>query len=504
MRLVSTGGRAFASTVVLHLCMVAAAQAGVIGRELERAIAAGGTHADTAVILRFSDAEDLSRLAVTDRSRRDSRLLLTLQARSARHRADIEPQLMALGASRVSELWIVNGLAVTVPAYAIKQLAAHPSIARIDADTFVQQGRSQRTPAPRSLPGERPAAQADLSEAGPEDGFTAAARHAQPGWNLQAIHAPELWSQGHTGRGVVVATMDTGADVAHPALRAKWRGGANSWFDPHGEEAAPYDATGHGTQALGVITGGAALGVAPDARWISVRLYNAAGRSRLSDIHRAFQWLMDPDGNPDSADAPDVVNASWALTGRGAGACILEFSDDIRALRSAGIAVVFAAGNDGPAPGTSSSPGNNPGALAVGALDRHLDLARQTSRGPSACDGELFPKLVAPGVNVRTTDLSHGGVPSTTLVSGSSMAAPHAAGVLALLAGAFPAASVSDLESALLRSAHPLTDGHRLIDAKAAFELLRAGGATPASGGLPMPASSESRFVLRSFERPGE
>jgi bacillopeptidase F len=158
----------------------------------------------------------------------------------------------------------------------------------------------------------------------------------------------------------------------------------------------------------------------------------------------------------------------------------LEFSDDIAVLKSAGVAVVFAAGNDGPAPGTSSSPGDNPGVLSIGAVDADLAIARQSSRGPSACDGGVFPRLVAPGVGVRTADLSHGGVPSYTTVSGSSLAAPHVAGVLALLAGAFPDASVSDLEAALVLAAQdqgePGADnqyGHGLVNALAAFKRLQ-------------------------------
>jgi bacillopeptidase F len=274
--------------------------------------------------------------------------------------------------------------------------------------------------------------------------------------------------------------MDTGVDLDHPQLAGRWRGGLNSWFDPHGELASPYDAQGHGTQALGVMLGGPEIGVAPDARWISVRLYDARGHARMSDIHRAFQWLMDPDGDPSTADAPDVVNASWALAGRATGACVMEFDEDIRALKAAGIAVVFAAGNDGPAPGTSNSPGNNPGVLSVGAVDRDLVVARQASRGPSACAGSVFPALTAPGVNIRTADLSHGGQASYTVVSGSSLAAPHVAGVLALLAGAFPAASVAALEAALLGSARDLGPpgadpdyGAGLVDALAAYQALR-------------------------------
>ena len=474
------GSRFLFAPIVIAVALAAAAlaaQAGVIGRDLEHAMATRGTHADMAVIVRFSDPVDHEAL-VTDRRVRDNRLPLALQARASRNRAALGPFLAAQGAVRINDLWIINGLSVTLPSVAVKQLARQAGVERIDLDSFVQGGRSQRTPPARPSPhGAMPPAPAPAPEMPADD--AAALTRAAPGWNIAAVHAPELWALGHTGQGVVVASMDTGVDLAHPALRRRWRGGTNSWFDPHGEEASPYDALGHGTQAMGVMVGGAVLGIAPDARWIAAKLYNADGRARMSDIHRAFQWMMDPDGDPATVDAPDVVNASWTLTGKGLGACIREFSDDIRALRSAGIAVVFAAGNDGPAARTSNSPGNNPGVLSVGPVDRDLQVARQSSRGPSSCDGEVFPRLVAPGVNVRTTDLSHGGVPSYATVSGSSLAAPHVAGVLALLAGAFPAASVADLEDALLRGARDLGDpgadntfGYGFTDARAAFKIL--------------------------------
>jgi bacillopeptidase F len=264
-------------------------------------------------------------------------------------------------------------------------------------------------------------------------------------------------------------------------LRRSWRGGTNSWFDPHGEQPTPYDALGHGTQAMGVMVGAAGTGVAPQARWIAARLFNGAGRASMSDIHLAFQWLLDPDGDPATLDAPDVVNASWALNGRSGGSCIMEFSEDIQTLRSAGIAVVFAAGNDGPMPATSNSPGNNPGVLSVGAVDIDWQLARQTSRGPSSCDGGVFPRLLAPGVNIRSTDLSHGGQASFTTVSGSSLAAPHASGVLALLAGAFPGASVAELEAALLGRSQPAR-----LDALAAFNALRGSHQSAVSSAAPL------------------
>ena len=207
--------------------------------------------------------------------------------------------------------------------------------------------------------------------------------------------------------------------------------------------------------------------------------------ARYSDIHLAFQWLLDPDGDPNTVDAPDVVNASWGLVGT-AGQCITEFSTDIDVLKTAGIAIAFAAGNDGPAPLTSLSPANNPQGFSAGAVDATLAIASFSSRGQSACDGTVYPELVAPGVNIKTADLSFGGLPLYAVVSGTSFAAPHAAGAMALLAGAFPSASVGQLEAALTGSARDLgvagednSYGYGLADVQAAYQFLLAGANSP-------------------------
>ena len=470
--------------VVAVVCVstTVASQAGTVSPELERALTHRGTHADIAVIIHFHNPLDLQPLATGDRSQRDNRVMLALKAHAKNNLEAIASLLHEVQASQVKDLWMSNAIAVTVPAFQINKLASHGQVERVDPDTFVQGGRPQRTPPSRTDSAGAPslAVVGDSTVIHALTVTTPALRSAKVGWNIAAVHAPDVWQRGYSGQGVVVASMDTGADLAHPDLRSKWRGGTNSWFDPHGEEATPYDATGHGTQALGVMVGGPEIGVAPNARWISVRLFNGKGRASMSDIHLAFQWLLDPDGDPATVDAPDVVNASWALMGRGTGHCTLEFNDDIRVLRSAGIAVVFAAGNDGPMPATSNSPGNNPGVVSVGAIGRDMEVDRQTSRGPSACTGSAFPTLMAPGVQVRTADLSHGGQPSYTTTSGSSLAAPHVSGVLALLAGAFPTASVAQLEGALEHSANV-----GRIDALAAFTVLQDAlrsasvGATP-------------------------
>ena len=438
--------------LLLAWLLASAAQAASIAPELAAELAARAPQDEIAVIVTLADRVDPRLYAAKDRSARDTRLVRALMEKTATTQGPVRTYLQNQGARRFRELWVINGLAVTVRAGVVRQLASFPGVDRIGLDSVLE------APVPKS--------------------GTAAA----PEWNLDAVHAPELWSQGFTGSGVVVANMDTGVDPLHPDLADKWRGGANSWYDPHGEHATPYDRSGHGTQTMGIMVGGAAggtaIGMAPDARWIAVKLYDDAGFASYSDIHLAFQWLLDPDGDLVTVDAPDVVNASWGLIGT-AGQCITEFAADIETLKAAGIAVAFAAGNDGPAPLTSLSPGNNSQVLSAGAVDASLAVADFSSRGPSACDGSVYPKLAAPGVNVNTADLSFGGLPQYIVVSGTSYAAPHAAGALALLAGAFPHASVTQLEAALTAGARDLgvagednSYGYGLADVQAAYQLL--------------------------------
>jgi serine protease AprX len=445
--------------LVLGWMSGAGAQVASIGPDLATELAASGPQDEIAVIVSLADRVDPRLYEAADRSRRDTRLVEALKKKAAATQVTHRVFLLNNGARQFRELWVINGFAVTATASVIRQLASRPGIELIRLDSTLE--------AP----------------------VTTTGTAAPPEWNLNVLRAPDLWTQGFTGSGIVVANMDTGVDANHPDLSAKWRGGDNSWYDPHGEHATPYDPAGHGTQTMAIMVGGAAggtaIGVAPGARWIAAKLYNDAGVARYSDIHLAFQWLLEPDGDLATLDAPDVVNASWGLTGT-AGQCITEFSTDIEVVKAAGIAIAIAAGNDGPAPLTSLSPGNNPPGFAAGAVGADLAIASFSSRGPSACDGTVYPELVAPGVNINTADLSFGGLPLYAVVSGTSYAAPHAAGALALLAGAFPQAGIAQLEAALTASARDLgvagednSYGHGLADVQAAYQLL--GAAPPAN-----------------------
>jgi VCBS repeat-containing protein len=456
--------RALAGAVLAASTLAApGARAGTVTPDLAEALAHHASGDAIPVIVQLPDRVDLSSYRVHDRSRRDNGVLKALKAKAGAQWPVLAAALQSVGAGNPRQLWIINAAAVTLPVWAVQELARNPQIGRIGLDGVIP---FAATPGVQTTP--------------------------SGSWNLDAVNAPALWALGADGSGVVVASLDTGVDAAHPDLGRSWRGGTNSWYDPSGQHAAPYDSSGHGSQTMGLMVGGSAsgvpIGMAPGARWIAAKVFDDAGNATFSRLHLAFQWLLDPDNNAATLDAPDIVNASWGLAGLAPGSCNLEFGTDIQALRAAGISVVFAAGNDGPDGATGASPASNPGAIAAGSVDAALLIAPSSSRGPSGCDGSVFPKLVAPGVNVVSSDLSFGGMPLYASVSGTSFAAPHVAGALALLASAFRAVPLATIETALTDSARDLGDagpdnfyGYGLVDVAAAQQKLAAvaGGAAP-------------------------
>ncbi|MBW2651934.1 MAG: S8 family serine peptidase, partial [Deltaproteobacteria bacterium] len=281
-------------------------------------------------------------------------------------------------------------------------------------------------------------------------------------WNIERVRAPQVWDMGYSGSGVVVGIFDTGVDVTHPDLAEKYRGGDNSWFDPHGEHAVPVDAagsfSGHGTHVAGIIMGGDSsgkyIGVAPGARWIAARIWNDAGEEASSkEVHEIFQWFMDPDFDPETDDAPDVVNCSWGFKLLDTFPwCLPDFQDDIKAWRIAGIIPVFSAGNSGPRFFTGESPGNYSETIAVGATDFSDNIAFFSSRGPGNCNLSIFPDISAPGVAIYSSTLDE----KHRTLSGTSAAVPHVVGTIALMLDANPNLSIEAIESILRATAKPL------------------------------------------------
>lgn len=306
-------------------------------------------------------------------------------------------------------------------------------------------------------------------------------------WNIQKINAPQVWAQGFTGKGIVYGIADTGVQWDHPALKSHYRGWNNqtgkathsyNWWDaihnsvggngpnPCGyNNVAPCDDHGHGTHALGIGIGGDSsnkIGVAPGAKWIGCRNMDQ-GTGRASRYIECFEFFLAPwdknGKNPNPNKAPDVVSNSWGCPlgpPPGGERCSADsILTATHALRAAGIFVVAAAGNDGNGcHSVDAPPANYNAATTVGATDSGDVLVSFSSRGPVKIDGSnrLKPDLSAPGEDVRSA------YPHNTYVamSGTSMAAPHVAGAVALLWNARPAlrGNVGATEKALFNSAN--------------------------------------------------
>ncbi|MBN1819043.1 MAG: S8 family serine peptidase [Sedimentisphaerales bacterium] len=362
--------------------------------------------------------------------------------------------------SQASELWHINAILATIPVDLVEMLQQSRDVAQI---TENKQVSFTLLPSQPSSSGS---------------------------WNLDGIGTQWLWRRGYRGQGIVVASLDSGVDVDHPALRDSWRGGDNSWFDTFDESEQPTDTMGHGTQTMGILCGteilGIPIGVAPRSAWISARIFRQNPSTDLGKIHRALQWLLDPDGDPNTPDQPDIVNNSWGLTDR-PGEYGAEFEEDIALLNAAGMILVFAAGNSGPAPGSDLSPANYSDVLSVGAVDPAISVPSFSSRGPSSRDGSLFPLLAAPGREILTSDLTLGGIFTTshTYATGTSYAAAHVSGAAAVLCSAFPCATPAEIRSALVQTAWDIgqegpdyDSGYGLLDMDAAFRILLVSHAT--------------------------
>ncbi|RLP91841.1 peptidase S8 [Micromonospora sp. BL4] len=268
-----------------------------------------------------------------------------------------------------------------------------------------------------------------------------AAAPTGPEWNIRQLGADRVWSQlGVTGSGMVVGSSDSGVDGAHPALRAGFRGGDDSWYDPWDGTRTPTDQGGHGTHTVGSAVGRGGIGVAPDAQWVGcVNLDRNLGSPGhyldcLQFMLAPFPAGGDPftDGRPERA--PQVLTNSWGCPPiEGCDRDVLRPAT--AALDAAGIFVVAAAGNTGPwCASIDDPPAPYPDVLTVGAVDAQRRVAEFSSRGPVP-GGPGKPDVLAPGVGVVSA-MPGGGYAA---LDGTSMATPQVAGVVALMWSANPA-----------------------------------------------------------------
>jgi len=257
-------------------------------------------------------------------------------------------------------------------------------------------------------------------------------------WSIQKVNAPEVWSDLKIdGTGIVVGHLDTGIDAEHPALAGKVLAFRDFTAEP---QTAPYDDQGHGTHTAGTIAGSDGVGVAPGVKLRVGKVFDKNGGAEDAPLLQAMQWVMDPDGVPETNDGPRLVSNSWGsdtTTDR-------TFWDAVQAWVSAGIVPVFAAGNNGPS-GKVGTPAGYPNAWAVAATTKSDGLAYFSSVGPSVWDGITLvkPDIAAPGQSVISCAVG-GGLVSN---SGTSMACPHVAGLVALIRQADPALTIDQVRA---------------------------------------------------------
>ncbi len=431
----------------------------------------------TSVLILLEPQPDLSPARkILDKKARGQWVYETLRRAARSSQAPLVARLQRLGLS-YRTFWIVNSVQVRVTRAQLVDLLQAPHVQRVILDKYYR-----------------------LDVPKPDSSFSATAVSATE-WGVNRVQAPWAWTQGFTGQGVVVAGQDTGYMWDHAALVRAYRGYDASdpshpthdynWHDaihaidshhsgtnPCGlDAAAPCDDHGHGTHTMGTMVGndldpgdaawpaGAphAVGVAPGAKWMACRNMERGWGTPATYIE-CFQWFVAPwpvggDANTqgDPSKAPDVINNSWGCP-LSEGCTGPEIEPALNAAVDAGIVVVTSAGNYGSSCGSVKDPPSiYPRSFAVGATASNDALASFSSRGPVIYQGQtvMKPDISGPGVGV--TSAYYNG--DYTSMSGTSMAGPHVAGVVALLLSAQPAlrGRVEMIEAILTRTADPET-----------------------------------------------
>ncbi len=465
--------RQFTFIVLSIICMeafgVQANSAALLGPGLEQRVSASDSSVIPVVVFMNFDERrkitDLSRLEGLNRSGRIKRVLGELLHESTQSYETVYQFLNANSTTPVNRYRIVPAFDASLKAARISELTGFPSVRLVVENLALDY----------VVPVSESPAQAVVSAVSNE---------------LALLKVPSLWQKGLKGAGTLICSFDTGVEWDHPALADKWRGNdyslESSWFSVIAPQSMPYDAAGHGTHTMGLMVGATEVdtfGVAPEAQWITAGVVDQGRplQTTLADIIKAFEWSLNPDGDTTTTDdVPDVILNSWGIPKGLFAPCDQTFTEVIDVVEAAGIVTIFAAGNEGPDPMTLRSPADQAltplNTLAVGAVDLDKSIASFSSRGPSSCDqNEIKPEVVAPGVSVRSSQKGGG----YSYMSGTSMAAPFVAGLVALMRQYNPDATVTEIKNALLQATEDLGAagedniyGHGLIDASRLLDYL--------------------------------
>jgi serine protease AprX len=483
-----------------------------IGPRVLSATAGGQT---TPIVILLSDQADVNAAySINDQDARGWFVYNTLTAHATRTQAGLKEYLNSQGAAFQS-FWAANMISTTANRQLVEALAARPDVARVDSNTptrWIEEPEVEKSGVAASNP--------DSTEA--------------VEWGVQNVNAPALWALGFTGQNIVIGGLDTGIRWSHNVLKPKYRGWNGSvadhnynWRDAiHSgggdcgpNTLAPCDDSGHGTHTVGTVIGddggGNQVGVAPGARWIGCRNMDQ-GAGTPATYTECFQFAIAPTdlagNNPNPALRPHVLNNSWTCPASEGCVTRAELETIVNNTQAAGIFVAVSAGNAGPACSTISDPASIYAlSFSVGATDINNALAGFSSRGPSTfyTPNLLKPNISAPGVNVRSATRSSDIAFSS--LSGTSMAAPHVAGVVALLWSARPhlVRNIAATKALLQNTANPQVTltlqtcggisssqipnnsfGYGRVDALAAFNAsapVTVSGTVTSASGSPLP-----------------
>ena len=304
-------------------------------------------------------------------------------------------------------------------------------------------------------------------------------------------HVDQVWDLGFDGTGITVAIIDTGIDANHLSINdmdddpectaATIQGVPNppcqkkivafyDALDDSGDdgsgEATPYDGHGHGSHCAGISTGtgegseeayGANYrGVAPGAQLVGVKVLSDSGSGSFEEVMRGMEWTID------NQEKYNIRAASMSLGGAWVAELTQEQEERVthvaNLMVAAGIALTIAAGNSA-AYGTIGTPGAARDVITVGATEHDRELAIYSSKGPTH-EGVIKPNVAAVGSSVWSVqnDDSVSGEATYVGMSGTSMATPMVAGIVALINEANP-----DLSPLMVRAILESTAEYRWL-----------------------------------------
>ncbi|MEU1870653.1 S8 family peptidase [Streptomyces sp. NPDC019793] len=326
-------------------------------------------------------------------------------------RADIPASAEALakrhgGSLRHTYTTALRGFAVNMTEQRAEELAADPSVARVEADAVAYAVGTQPNP---------------------------------PSWGLDRVDQRDLpvdrsYTYPEGASDVTAYVVDTGVRLGH----RDFGGRAVSGYDFIDDDSDASDCQGHGTHVAGTV-GGTAHGVAKDVRLVSVRVLNCQGTSgnTWAPVLAGIDWVTR------NADGPSVANMSIG------GGRTQSVNDAVGASVASGVTWVVAAGNNN-ADACSYSPSSTPAAVTVGATDSRDARATGWSNGQGSNYGSCLD-IFAPGDDIVST--SNAGDSASRVDSGTSMASPHVAGAAALLLSAHPDWSPAQVRDRLVADA---------------------------------------------------